>query len=265
MSKRFVDTERRRKELRGVDPKIRLACAWLWENCDAAGVWSIDHDLFKFECGYKLDIETLLKTCGWIKTLPNGSLFLLDFVPVNYGVLKPGYNPHKPVFRSLEANGIEPLTLKFQDLPNPYRRVEEEGEEEDTTQGKKERASEVDERFESLWRIYEGKGAKGKAREYWAKLTEEDRAAILAKAPDYVAANSGEALTYRKNLEGWINPAERRWEAPIILRKVEAPKPKAWTKAEAIEEVRRIRDLHGKDFQTHHVPKDVLQAYRQTA
>lgn len=131
--------------------------------------------------------------------------------------------------------------------------------------GGKERANEVDERFESLWRIYEGKGAKGKAREYWAKLTEEDRAAILAKAPDYVAANSGEALTYRKNLEGWINPAERRWEAPIISRKVEAPKPKAWTKAEAIEEVRRIRDLHGKDFQTHHVPKDVLQAYRQTA
>ncbi len=133
------------------------------------------------------------------------------------------------------------------------------------SQGRKERASENDERFESLWKIYEGKGAKGKAREYWAKLTEEDRGAILAKAPAYVASTSGADLAYRKNLEGWINPAERRWEAPIISRKVEAPKPKVWTKAEAIEEVRRIRDLHGKDFQTHHVPKDVLQAYRQTA
>lgn len=121
------------------------------------------------------------------------------------------------------------------------------------------------EKFEALWQTYEGKGAKGKAREYWAKLTEEDRGAILAKAPAYVASTSGADLAYRKNLEGWINPAERRWEAPIISRKVEAPKPKVWTKAEAIEEVRRIRDLHGKDFQTHHVPNDVLQAYRQPA
>lgn len=129
----------------------------------------------------------------------------------------------------------------------------------------KERARERDERFDSLWKVYEGKGAKGKAMIYWRKLSEEDKQAIIAKAPSYVAATSEENLTYRKNLEGWINPTERRWEAPIIQRKVDPPKPKVWTKQEAIEEVCRLREVHGKDFQTHHVPKDVLTAYRSQA
>jgi hypothetical protein len=73
-----------------------------------------------------------------------------------------------------------------------------------------------DERFDLLWKTFEGKGAKSKAREYWLRLAEEDRADISAKAPAYCASTSGDRLAYRKNLEGWINPAERRWEAPII-------------------------------------------------
>jgi hypothetical protein len=218
MSKRFIDTERHRKELRGVDCKLRLAHEWLWQNCDAAGVWSLDTDLFKFECGYALNVEALLKACQWVKQLSNGSLFLTDFVQVNYGTLKPGYNPHKPVYRSLQANGIDPETQQFEDLPNPCLRVEEEGEEEDSSK-KKEHATEIrDERFEALWKTYQGKGAKGKARDYWAKLNEEDRAAIIAKAPAYVASTMDDRLSFRKNLEGWINPAERRWEAPVITQ-----------------------------------------------
>ena len=128
---------------------------------------------------------------------------------------------------------------------------------------RKERTRETDPRFNELWKVYEGKGAMGKAREYWEKLSEEDKAAIIAKAPAYVLATSGDDLKYRKNLEGWINPQERRWEAPIIQRTTQPPKPKVWTKEEAIIEVRRLRELHGADFQTHHVPKDVLTAYRQ--
>lgn len=137
MAKRFIDTEKNRVAHRGIDPKLRLAFEWLWQNCDAAGVWKIDLALFKFECGYALNIQGLLKSCPSLKQLPGGALFLSDFVPVNYGTLKIGYNPHKPVFRSLEANGIDPSTLQFQDLGNPCPRVEEEGEgeEEDKEKG----------------------------------------------------------------------------------------------------------------------------------
>lgn len=77
--------------------------------------------------------------------------------------------------------------------------------------GKKERAT--DERFEALWIAYERHGAKSKAAAYWAKLPEVDRLAIEAKVAAYVASTPG--CQYRMNLEGWINPAERRWERPI--------------------------------------------------
>lgn len=142
MAKRFIDTDRYRKQLRGMECRVRLAHEWLWQNCDSAGVWSTDPDLFKFECGYTLNIEALLKACPWVQQLPNGSLFIADFIEVNYGKLKDGYNPHKPVFRSLIQNGICPSTLTFQDLTNPSTRVEGEGEEEDKEE-EKERATET--------------------------------------------------------------------------------------------------------------------------
>lgn len=78
----------------------------------------------------------------------------------------------------------------------------------------KERAR--DEVFEALWITFERYGSKGKALDYWKKLPEEDRAAIVAKAPAYVASTPG--CEYRKQLDGWINPAERRWERPIVVR-----------------------------------------------
>lgn len=131
MAKRFVDTEMNRVGMRGVDVKLRFAFEWLWQNCDHAGVWRMDADLFRFECGYKLNVEDLLKSCQRVKRLPNGALFLVDFVPVNYGKLKPGYNPHKPVFRSLELNGINPSTLEFQDLGKTSPSLEDKGEGED--------------------------------------------------------------------------------------------------------------------------------------
>ena len=108
---------------------------------------------------------------------------------------------------------------------------------------KKEHATEIrDERFEALWKTYQGKGAKGKARDYWAKLNEEDRAAIIAKAPAYVASTMDDRLSFRKNLEGWINPAERRWEAPVITQIPATNGQRTQTQAERDAELDRITD-----------------------
>lgn len=87
---------------------------------------------------------------------------------------------------------------------------------------KEENTDVVDPHFEALWKAYEGVGSKGKAFGYWQKLSLEDRAAIMAKVPDYVKSTPGGK--YRKHLDGWINPAERRWEAPVILRNEDQPK-----------------------------------------
>ena len=119
---------------------------------------------------------------------------------------------------------------------------------------------ENDERFEALWLVYERYGAKGKALAYWKALTEEDRRAVEAKAPEYVASTPG--CEYRKQLEGWINPANRLWERPIIKRVLTAPKP--LTQGEARRELEKVRAslgiAPGGPIANHQIPAHILEA-----
>jgi len=69
--------------------------------------------------------------------------------------------------------------------------------------------------FERCWVLYKRKGVKAKALRYWKKLNAEDRAAIEAKIPAYVASND---LCYLKNFEGWINPTNRQWEDVVVSK-----------------------------------------------
>lgn len=150
MPKRFIDTDAHKTELRRLDLKTRFTVDWLWRNCDCAGVWQTDQELFRFEAGFTLNLEVLLKSCPWVKRLPNGNVFLPEFVQVNYGELKPGYNPHKPVFRSLEANGIQPLTLQFEPLTKTCPSLEGEEEGEDNSEKKGREVKEHDATFEAV-------------------------------------------------------------------------------------------------------------------
>lgn len=124
------------------------------------------------------------------------------------------------------------------------------------------RTSEADPEFEALWLTFERYGAKAKALAYWKRLTPEDRAAIIAKAPAYVASTPG--CEFRKQLEGWINPAERRWERPIVDRAA-AEKPKGpMTYAEARAQMEAIRAANGIApggyLPTHLIPAEVREA-----
>ena len=242
MAKRFIDTSKYRQAWRKLDPRFRAAYAWLVENADAAGFWVVDLDFFKFECGYALELDKFIKAVGGA-VVRHGldKINLVDFIQVNYGELKEGYNPHKPALRALHSSTLTGTTSSLNQAW-PKLEDEEEDEEEDVSK-KKEHAIEIrDERFEALWKTYQGKGAKGKARDYWAKLNEEDRAAIIAKAPAYVASTMDDRLSFRKNLEGWINPAERRWEAPVITQMPATNGQRTQTQAERDAELDRITD-----------------------
>lgn len=127
------------------------------------------------------------------------------------------------------------------------------------------RAPEPDPRFEALWTTFDRYGAKGKALHYWTRLPEEDRAAIIAKAPAYVASTPG--CAYRKQLEGWINPDNRLWERPIVDRAA-ADKPKGpMTYAEARAKLEAIRAAHGIPpgglVETHLIPAEVREAMQR--
>lgn len=126
MGKRFIDISTLPKAWRKLEPTLKLTWFYLWNNCDASGVWEIDKDLFEFENGFEFDYKSLKKA------LPNeieisGDLILLNqYIAINYVTLKANYNPHKPVFRAIAKNNLK---LK-PSLNQAYFKLEDEDEDE---------------------------------------------------------------------------------------------------------------------------------------
>ena len=71
------------------------------------------------------------------------------------------------------------------------------------------------EEFEVVWAKYGRKGNKQAALRYWRKLSAEDRKAIEAAIPAYLASRE---VQYRKDFSGWINPTYRMWEDEVQVK-----------------------------------------------
>jgi hypothetical protein len=121
MPKRFIEPDW--KALRKLSNDLQRAFFYCWDKADACGVYEHDVDYMKADLKVELSIEDLKKLPN-VKLLTGGKVFFLDFIQVNYGTLKEGYNPHKPVFRALAKN-------KISSLNQAYMKLEEEGEDED--------------------------------------------------------------------------------------------------------------------------------------
>lgn len=80
------------------------------------------------------------------------------------------------------------------------------------------------ESFERIWSLYDKKTGKPAALRYWKRLSKADREAIEKAIPAYVAATPDKK--FRKNLQGWINPANRMWEDEVVVDK---PKNQGYT------------------------------------
>lgn len=114
MAKRFIDTSKYRAQWRTMPINARLTFYWLWENCDAGGVWEIDPDYFKFQTSMKWDTDAIIKhLSGHVVKISAHAVWLVEFIEVNYGELKDGYNPHKPAIRSALHYG---LNVPLQDV-----------------------------------------------------------------------------------------------------------------------------------------------------
>ena len=68
--------------------------------------------------------------------------------------------------------------------------------------------------FEDAWVLYQRKGSKKQSLRYWTRLSENDKRAIKAKIPSYVASTP--EVRFRKDFQGWINPANRKWEDKLM-------------------------------------------------
>lgn len=110
MAKIFIDNSILPKSFRKLELSLKVAWYYIWNNCDASGVYEIDEDLFEFENGFELDLKLFLKELNDLVEYSNGKILLKDFIFINQceiSKLNPEYNPHKPVFRAIAKNNLK--------------------------------------------------------------------------------------------------------------------------------------------------------------
>ena len=128
MAKRFIDPDW--KELRKLSQNLQRAYFYCWDKADACGMYHHDPIYMKADLGISLSLKDLAKLPG-AKIFEGDRIFFTDFIETNYGTLKEGYNPHKPVFRALTKN-------KISSLNQACIMLEEEGEDEEEDKGEDE-------------------------------------------------------------------------------------------------------------------------------
>lgn len=113
--KRFSDTQKWDDPwFRKLRPEMKLLWQWFLDHCDNAGVIDVDLDLASFQIGYQYPSDTLLGFDGRVVTLPSGKMFIEKFISFQYGKLSNDCMAHRPVFSSLEKNGIERVSIGYQ-------------------------------------------------------------------------------------------------------------------------------------------------------
>lgn len=130
MAKRFTDTEIWEKEwYMSLSSKHKLLIRFLFDKCDASGVWSPNWVLATAYIGEKVCAEDLNFFGERVEFLRNGKVFICDFVLFQYGELSEKCPPHKKIIALLKNHGIFERVTKGIAYPNV--RVQEKEEEED--------------------------------------------------------------------------------------------------------------------------------------
>ncbi|TYP71510.1 hypothetical protein [Aquimarina intermedia] len=134
MSKRFIDISILPKAWRKLEPSLKITWFYLWNHCDAAGVWEIDRDLFEFENGFEIDLDLLKKHLPEEFEVSGNLLLMKNFISINYTQLKENYNPHKPTYRAINRHNLKLNSS----LNQACFKLEEEDEDEEEEEGKDE-------------------------------------------------------------------------------------------------------------------------------
>ena len=112
MAKRFTDTGLGRKSwFRKLSPRMKCAWRFLLDECDHAGVWSIDMDAMSFHIGEDCSkIGDLLSAFNAEKErifiVEDNKIFIPDFIDFQYGSLSEDCKPHLSVINRLKKIGL---------------------------------------------------------------------------------------------------------------------------------------------------------------
>lgn len=177
MPKRFTDTGKwNDKWFRALSPAHKLAWGYLCDCCDVAGVIDLDRELANFQIGLDVDWDAFLNAAGHrIESVVKGKLWLVGFIPFQYGQLSDECRPHKPVASLLEKYGLWKRyqkgihTLKDKD----QGKAQDKDQEQDKEKAQEERGSGgKPSHFDTFWAAVPnriGKRAAAKAYEIAAR------------------------------------------------------------------------------------------------
>lgn len=105
MAKRFTDTEKWRSPfMKTLPAEYRLLWLYIHDDCNHAGIWTLDLEVAELRLGYKLSKEKAMELFkDKIVELENGDKwFVRDFIEIQYGKLNLRNKVHTSVVKILE-------------------------------------------------------------------------------------------------------------------------------------------------------------------
>lgn len=121
--KRFTDTEIWDKEwFMSLSPKLKLLIKFIHSKCDAAGVWAPNFTLATAYIGEHVSYADLSMFGNQLEILPDGKIFVSEFIVFQYGVLTEKCMPHRKVIQLLKKHGL------YERVSNISERVSEKVE-----------------------------------------------------------------------------------------------------------------------------------------
>lgn len=182
MSKRFTDTDKWRDSwFQALSPSHKIAMLYVFDNCDASGVFDPNLQLADFCIGTPIDWKEFRVAAGnRLAVLSNGKWHLTRFVDFQYGVLSPDCKPHLNVIRLLQGHGIQRVSKGYPKGQGKEKDKEKEQEEETTS-----------ELVESIYSVYPRKEAPQDAKRAIRKAIDSFpllKETLLAKVQAYADA-----------------------------------------------------------------------------
>jgi hypothetical protein len=113
--KRFTDTEKWRDPwFRRLKPEHKLAWDYICTNCDNAGVWVVDWDLFSYLSGATVEEKEVFDALeGRVADIGKGRWWIQKFIRFQFGELVDLSRVHQSVVRLLHQHGIHTLWIEY--------------------------------------------------------------------------------------------------------------------------------------------------------
>jgi hypothetical protein len=111
MGKRFRETNVSREAwFRKLSPVHKCAWNFLCDECDVAGIWSIDADAMAFYIGQDVDIDEFITKVNAdkvrVERFGNDKIFIPGFVEFQYGELSEHCKPHQKIISLLDKYNL---------------------------------------------------------------------------------------------------------------------------------------------------------------